>query len=66
MQLYLKADFSLSTQASFFLICAGDSAAEGYHPHVMPRPEFACVILIPMCNLLKLLVVTFLYDIHVN
>ena len=36
-QLYHRAGFSSPAQASFFLICTGDSADAGYHPHVMPR-----------------------------
>ena len=38
-QLCLWADFSSPAQASFFLICAEDSAGVGYRPHVMPRPD---------------------------
>ena len=37
-QLYVRVGFSLPAQASFFLICAGDSAGSGYRPYVMPRP----------------------------
>ena len=39
MQLYLWAGFSLPAQASFFLICMGDSAGAGYRLRVMPRPD---------------------------
>ena len=39
MQLYLKAGFSLPTQASLFLICAGDSVGSGYRPGIMPRAD---------------------------
>ena len=38
-QLYLRAGFSLPTQASFFLICMGDSVGMDYCPCVMPKPE---------------------------
>ena len=38
MQLYIKAGFSQPVQASFFLVCVGDSMSTGYRPHVMPRP----------------------------
>ena len=41
MQLYLWAGFSWPTQASFFLICMGDSAGMGYRLHVMARPVYA-------------------------
>ena len=36
--LYLKAGFSSPTQASFFLICAGDNAGMGYRLRVITRP----------------------------
>ena len=37
--------FSLPTQASNFLICAGDSTGAGYCPHVMPGPDWLLVFL---------------------
>ena len=39
MQIYLRAGFSSPAQASFFLICMGDSAGVGYCPLIMPRPD---------------------------
>ena len=39
MQLYLRAGFSLPAQASFFLICTGDSTDADYRLHIIPRPE---------------------------
>ena len=33
MQLYLKVGFSLPAQASFFVICMGDSVEAGYRLH---------------------------------
>ena len=39
MQLYIRAGFSSPVQASFFLVCMGDSMGMGYCPHVMPRPD---------------------------
>ena len=38
MQLYIRVGFSLPTQASFFLVCTGDSMGAGYCLRVMPRP----------------------------
>ena len=38
MWFYLRAGFSLPTQASFFLICVGNSAGTGYYLCPMPRP----------------------------
>ena len=38
MQLYLMTAFTSLVQASFFLICMGDSVGTGYCLHVMPRP----------------------------
>ena len=35
---YSRVGFSLPAPASFFLICAGDSAGAGYHLRVVPRP----------------------------
>ena len=37
-KLYLRAGLSSPVQATFFLICAGDSAGAGYIPRIMPRP----------------------------
>ena len=37
--------FLLHTQASNFLICAGDSTQAGYHPHVTPGPDWLLVFL---------------------
>ena len=37
--------FLLPTQASNFLICAGDSTHAGYHPHVTPGPDWLLVFL---------------------
>ena len=39
MQLYIRAGFSLPAQASFFLVCAGDSVGVGYSLCIMPRPD---------------------------
>ena len=36
MQLYIRAGFSWPAQASFFLVCAGDSVGAGYHPRIRP------------------------------
>ena len=44
MQLYLRAGFSLPAQASFFLICTGDSTDADYHLHIIPRPEVSYFI----------------------
>ena len=41
MQLYLRLGFSLLAQASFFLICTGDSTGASYSPRVMTRPEIS-------------------------
>ena len=35
-----KGGFSSPAQASFFLICVGNSTNAGYCPHIMPRPAF--------------------------
>ena len=43
MQLYFREGFSLPTQASFFLICTGDSTGAGYHPRFMPKPVVVVV-----------------------
>ena len=37
-QLYLSTGFSLPAQASFLLICMGDSTGSGFRPRIMPRP----------------------------
>ena len=37
----------IARQASFFFICAGDSAGTGYRPRVMPRPELHKFGIIP-------------------
>ena len=44
MQLDIRVGFSSPAQALFFLICAGDSVAVGYRPHVMPRPGYINLI----------------------
>ena len=38
-QIYIRASFSSPAQASFFLVCVGDSVGAGYCPRVMPRPD---------------------------
>ena len=39
MQVFIRAGFSSPVQASFFLLCAGDSVSAGYHLCIMPRPD---------------------------
>ena len=44
MQLYFREGFSLPTQASFFLICTGDSTGAGFQPRFMPNPVVVVVV----------------------
>ena len=37
-QLDIRGGFSLTVQASFFLVCVGDSMGTDYCPCVIPRP----------------------------
>ena len=46
MQLYFREGFSLPTQASFFLICTGDSTGAGFQPRFMPNPVVVVVVVV--------------------
>ena len=49
----MRVAFSWPAQASFLLICTGDSAGTGYCPHVMPRPASLVEAHINICSLVK-------------